>query len=44
MRVHTYNAGGEQLADYSANYEEAPEGEETGESVADGEDAVASAG
>lgn len=44
MRVHAYDAEGVQLADYSASYEETPEGEETGEDIADGENAVASAG
>jgi len=46
MRVHTYDADGEQLDAYSATYEEAPDGEDEDDATdgSDGENAVASAG
>lgn len=46
MRVHTYDADGEQLDAYSATYEDTPDGEDEDDATdgSDGENAVASAG
>ena len=44
MRVHTYDADGEQLEDFSATYDEAADEDEDASDASDGESAVASAG